>query len=180
MGNNRVFLPRIDYQSGIPFDLPQRFYDRIKKTDSGCWEWIACRTKFGYGQIHFMGQNHTAHRLMLASKGTKLGGDIVARHKCDNPPCCNPDHLETGTMKDNSQDRESRGRGNRRHRVGSDAARAIHTEAEVLMFRDMFAKLPRGEKGCVCKGAFSDLASALGIPKGRLKAIVRGQNWKHI
>jgi hypothetical protein len=35
---------------------------------------------------------------------------MVIRHKCDNPPCCNPKHLIIGTHSDNAKDRVRRGR----------------------------------------------------------------------
>lgn len=39
---------------------------------------------------------------------TKTFGEIpngmVVRHKCDNPACINPEHLELGTQKENIQD----------------------------------------------------------------------------
>lgn len=45
-------------------------------------------------------------------------GDIpdgmVVRHKCDNPSCTNPDHLELGTRRQNVMDKIKRGRGNAR------------------------------------------------------------------
>lgn len=32
------------------------------------------------------------------------------RHKCDNPSCCNIEHLEIGTAKDNARDKVKRNR----------------------------------------------------------------------
>lgn len=34
----------------------------------------------------------------------------MLRHACDNPLCCNPDHLLTGTQQDNINDKVARGR----------------------------------------------------------------------
>ena len=38
---------------------------------------------------------------------------LVIRHKCDNPRCVEPSHLEVGLQLDNMRDREDRGRGKR-------------------------------------------------------------------
>jgi hypothetical protein len=34
-------------------------------------------------------------------------------HRCDNPPCVRPDHLFLGTVQENNEDRERKGRGYR-------------------------------------------------------------------
>jgi hypothetical protein len=83
-------------------------------TQSGCWEWNGKRNEFGYGIFN-------AKRLGLADVRVhrlaykelfrhKLTEDQQLRHKCDNPPCLNPRHLEPGTHTDNMQDMVSRGR----------------------------------------------------------------------
>lgn len=72
-------------------------------TSTGCWEWNGLRRR-GYGL--YSGQ--LVHRLMheLATGETPE----VVRHTCDNPPCCRPDHLLSGTQSDNTRDMAERNR----------------------------------------------------------------------
>ncbi len=44
----------------------------------------------------------------LCSCGNLVGMD--ACHTCDNPPCCNPVHIQPGTASDNSRDMVAKGR----------------------------------------------------------------------
>lgn len=78
-----------------------------------CVEWTGCKDGAGYGVKWYAGRTHRAHRLAycVANNVTieSLKG-LVVRHKCDNPPCVNPKHLEIGTHADNNKDRASRGR----------------------------------------------------------------------
>lgn len=52
-------------------------------------------------------------------------------HRCDNPPCINPDHLFIGTRKDNLQDAAVKGR--MKHGIKSNWSKL--TEAEVKEIR---------------------------------------------
>lgn len=77
-----------------------------------CWEWAAGKDGFGYGKYHRFKRGETTHvRAYILTYGSIPNG-LSVLHKCDNPPCINPEHLYTGTQKDNMQDRFKRGRAN--------------------------------------------------------------------
>lgn len=84
--------------------------DRIQITDKGCWEWTHGRYKFGYGRIEVAGKKWHAHRLAWTLWNGEIERGLCVLHKCDNPPCCNPEHLYLGTHKDNIRDAIVRGR----------------------------------------------------------------------
>lgn len=72
-----------------------------------CWPWDGRRSSAeGYGR--FKGQQ--AHRIAYELVNGPVPPGMVVRHKCDNPPCCNPLHLEIGTHLDNSRDAVERDR----------------------------------------------------------------------
>lgn len=81
--------------------------------DRGCWEWCGDRNELGYGRLTLTRKglfNARVHRLMFERYFGPIADGLIVRHKCDNPPCCNPDHLELGTKADNSNDMKIRGR----------------------------------------------------------------------
>lgn len=93
-----------------------RFWAKVdKRGPDECWNWQASRRVGGYGQFSFMKKPILSHRVayMLANGSIPSGSDyhgVVIRHKCDNPSCCNPAHLEAGSQKDNVHDMIKRGR----------------------------------------------------------------------
>lgn len=92
----------------------ERFWSKVDvRGPNDCWEWNAHRDKNGYGAIRIGGAGtprKRAHRFAYESKYGAIADGLIVRHKCDNPPCCNPDHLEVGTTKDNAWDKVKRGR----------------------------------------------------------------------
>jgi hypothetical protein len=76
-----------------------------------CHPWTASRNDKGYGWFRIELRTVLAHRWLAGQlRGRPLDADEVARHACDNPPCCNPRHLEVGTQADNLRDAQTRGR----------------------------------------------------------------------
>lgn len=93
---------------------------QTRRTERGCWEWLSSRDQDGYGLVGHRGKYLKVHRIMLAAhKGGPIDPTMNARHRCDNPSCCNPDHLDWGTPLDNQIDSIKRGRHARatRHRA---------------------------------------------------------------
>jgi hypothetical protein len=92
--------------------IPEELLTNRNITEAGCWEWTGTRYSDGYGRIWWQGKDLRVHRLVThLIHGLDLGNRYdQARHKCDNPPCFNPDHLEPGAPKDNVRDAFERGR----------------------------------------------------------------------
>lgn len=84
------------------------FWQKVDKTED-CWEWTASKNKQGYGIFGHQGQTWLAHRLSY-KLSNMLPDGVKVLHRCDNPPCVNPDHLFLGTQKDNIKDMAAKGR----------------------------------------------------------------------
>ena len=81
-------------------------------SETGCWEWQLSRDLCGYGVLHFRGNKWIAHRFAYTAFVCSIPNKMLVLHKCDNPCCCNPNHLYLGTHKDNTRDMIERGRDN--------------------------------------------------------------------
>jgi len=94
-------------------DILNRIWPRVKVNEkSGCWEWQGCtHNRSGHGRTrHPVTQKMVyVHRLMYELAKGEIPPLEVVRHKCDNPRCCRPAHLELGSVQDNAQDRLERG-----------------------------------------------------------------------
>lgn len=84
---------------------------------NGCINWSGPINFNGYGQFSFEGRSWLSHRLAYEIANGAIPGDAEkwwVLHKCDNPACCNPDHLYLGDAKDNAKDMIDR----KRQRMG--------------------------------------------------------------
>ena len=82
----------------------ERFWSQVQilGTDD-CWEWQGCRDSYGYGRIHIGSgsQSFLTHRIAYELTHGDIPEGMLVCHKCDNPPCCNPAHLEPVTQQEN-------------------------------------------------------------------------------
>jgi hypothetical protein len=90
--------------------------------ESGCWEWRLRKDAGGYGRLKIqMGSRSSfrmeaAHRYAYSIFVGPIPDGMNVLHRCDNPPCCNPDHLFVGTQQDNMRDMHAKGRGPKGYR----------------------------------------------------------------
>lgn len=118
-------------------------------TASGCWEWRGARNDLGYGTLTLVRQGldkARVHRLMYERYNGLIPEGLIVRHKCDNPPCSNPDHLELGTMADNTQDMMERGR---HWRHGAEECLNGHPITDPSTYRFQERSDRNGEKVCL-------------------------------
>lgn len=125
-----------------------------------CWPWQAAKSGQGYGRFKLDGKLWSPHRIAAASKEGGIPESAsyhgyVVMHTCDNPCCCNPAHLQIGTVSENvrDMDRKGRRRSNPTIRHSPEIIRAIRQS-------------PRSSR---------EVAAQYGISHGYVRQIRRGE-----
>jgi len=90
--------------------VADRFWSKVQCLPGPCWLWTGTRQHNGYGRILVDGRMRQAHRVSYELTFGPVPAGLQVCHKCDNPPCVNPDHLFVGTQSDNLFDQGRKGR----------------------------------------------------------------------
>ena len=101
-------------QRWAPLPMPsvdELLSNTTRDSETGCMTWNGARAnKCGYGVLHRRPKQYMLHRLVWELLNGPIPDGMRVCHKCDNRPCCNPDHLFLGTQKDNIHDCITKGR----------------------------------------------------------------------
>jgi len=138
-----------------------------------CWEWQGSRSSGRYGSFGMTvdGEfvSYKAHRAAYELARGPIPDGLHVLHKCDNPACCNPDHLFLGTHQDNMMDMKEKGRA--KGHQGEANFKAKLTEDQV---RDIKFGPDQGY------GSNRRLAKKHGISATMVSYIKHGKFWKHV
>ncbi len=133
----------------------------------GCRMWRGRLSDGGYGEIRLGGKGTRKVRAHALAYRFKHGvwPRPCCLHICDNPPCCEPDHLVAGTNAENTADMLAKGR-HQAHR-GTEHAGSKLTDGAVLAIR------ASTEPQAV-------VAARYGVARSLVSGIKAGRRWAHV
>ena len=126
-----------------------------------CWPWTGQRDPNEYGRLTVDRRPLLAHRLMYATwHQCILPPAVHVLHHCDNPPCCNPDHLFAGNQRINMQDAMHK----RRHQFGERHSHAKIPTDGIALIHQLLAQ-----------GVYQRIiAEQFGVKREAISKIARG------
>jgi hypothetical protein len=137
---------------------------------SHCWPWKKSTAKHRYGQFAFKGKWYNPSRLAFYFT-YGYWPEPMGCHHCDNPPCCQPDHIYEGDWRQNAADAVERGQ----IRIGEISER----QGE----RNGNSRLSEEQVREICSILFPSqriLAQRFGVSDGTISAIAAGKTWRHV
>ena len=134
-----------------------------------CWEWKLHRGSDGYGHVRYNSIEQYAHRVSWTIANGPIPEGMYVCHKCDNPPCCNPNHLFLGTQADNMRDAIEKGR--TASRVGELNTNSKLTAPDIKRIRILL------EDGSL---SHRQIGALFGVVPRTISHISTGAHWSHI
>lgn len=146
--------------------VTRRRLERNSKRVGECIEYTGTLEAAGYGTIQISRKRTKAHRVSFELHNGPIPEGMMVRHKCDNRPCINPDHLVLGGQTENMADMVERGRS----LPGERQPNAKLTDAQVVAILD---RLKSGETQ-------RSLSTEYGVSHTTIYEIAHNKRWTHI
>lgn len=144
----------------------ERFWSKVKVgAPDECWPWTpGPAMKSGHGRFRPGGRDvpkMMAHRYAYESKVGFIPSELDVLHSCDNPLCCNPDHLRIGSHAENMRDMKERGR-------------SVRTRGNAKLTADQAAAIRSNPS----HKSQAELAREFGVSKATVSGIMAGHTWQ--
>ncbi len=87
-----------------------RLMRRVRMDDgpAGCWIFLGADNGCGYGVMKVSGRTRGTHRLAFEATRGPVPAGLQLDHLCRNRKCCNPNHMEAVTSRENTLRGDSR------------------------------------------------------------------------
>lgn len=155
-------------------NLKIRFNKKVNIESTGCWIWVGAK-RHGYGQIVTKRSpdgrsNITATKLSYYFHHGVYPTNLQVCHKCDNPPCVNPNHLFLGTAKENSDDKIKKGRSKYGDTRG---AKNGYSKLTDKMVHEILKLISESKNN-------TEISLIYKVSHATISAIKLNKSWKHI
>ncbi len=167
----------------------ERFWGGVKIGElNECWPWQRTKTGKGYGMVCLTKAEAPrnkrlllAHRVAWTLKNGGIPDNLFACHKCDNPICCNPNHIFLGTCADNQADMVSKGR----QAKGAKSRMHLYPEQRMTGTKHPLSKLTDDDVRCIRSKRragvkLKSLADEYGVHFSKIWSICAGRSWAHV
>lgn len=126
------------------------------RVEGDCWEWTGYRLPSGYGQIGIGDRAELVHvvAMFLRHGAAALRAETV-NHLCFNRACCNPDHLQFASRRENTL----HGSG-----LSAQAAAKTHCSSGHEFSPENTYHSPRGRRACRTCKRICDRKAARHVP----------------
>jgi DNA-binding CsgD family transcriptional regulator len=156
-------LPKIE----LCLMIDERFWSKVERHPTECWEWRGHRDRGGYGSFSIDGKERIAHRVAWRETRGYIPDGLHVCHHCDNRGCVRPSHLFLGTRSDNMRDMVQKGRNRPPDNRGERHGLHKLTESAIQEIRS-------------ASGTQREIAERFGITQPTVSRIRRGLRWGHV
>jgi hypothetical protein len=145
----------------------------IHNTHKECWEWKGAKKPSGYGNVRINKSYLLAHRVAFELANGVIPEGFIVCHICDNPSCCNPNHLMLGTTKSNAADMLIKNRQKKAVSAARGSQNGISklNEEVVREIRELYESKEMNQY---------ELADKYGVSQVAIGCVVRRDTWRHV
>lgn len=163
-----------------------RFWSYVDKSGgpTACWPWTKFIHPKGYGIYLVRGwgkRTSRTHRIAYELTYGPIPDDLYACHHCDNPACCNPNHIFIGTQKDNMQDAARKNRTSKGDTSWSHLHRDHYPVGESCPNAKLTDNLVREIRTSYSSGMSTyKLAQRFNVSSHTIWTVISHKSWKHV